>query len=166
MSSVVNQVSDGVVPRLDDLSVKNAYLAYKKAFDRYPKDNEDLNIIQMTALHHCLLSVQVPYVHFALWCPHACKVIRMLKLSGMQLMPGGELRSIEILGLPSSDVWEKCYALLLTELVMVEALGYHDKIKRYVAHYGNEKWLLIYQCDMQTRPLHREVEVEEPRRLG
>ena len=85
LSHVVSQVSKVTVPVLDEVSVKSAYLAYKKVFQRYPKADEELNNDQITALHYLLSTKSVPYVDFALYRPGAKRNVKKLRLEKMDM---------------------------------------------------------------------------------
>ena len=83
-----------------------------------------------------------PYVDFAVWEPHEYRLMRKLLMTGMQLMPGGEFRQVELAGLSTFGMWQRCYMCLETGLLMLKAISipkllkYHEQQKRYHERYG------------------------------
>jgi hypothetical protein len=163
LSTIINQTSDVSVQVVDQSVIKKAYAAYKQLFKRYPTGDEELNTEQFSGLHHLLfVSGGSPYVDLSIWTPHAIRLVRKIKLTGLQIMPGGEMRSVEFFGPPSYEVWDKCYTLLQTGMVMFDQVDlgnlmiYLDKVKGYSDRYGAGVWHLIYQCEVRTRLEHFE----------
>ena len=108
-------------------------------------------------MNHLITNDQPPYVDFAVFGPHGYRMQRRLKLSGMQICAGGELRHVELAGPPTFHLWEKCYKVLKTVLIMLGAVcssrldAYFEHIKQYHERYGPAVWHLLYQGDVRCR---------------
>ena len=74
---------------------------------------------QLTALDALVKSGAPPYVDFAVWGPHGYRLMRNLLMTGMQLMPGGDFRQVELAGPPTFGMWQRCYMCLETGLLML-----------------------------------------------
>ena len=79
---------------------------------------------------------------FAIFGPHGYLMRKKLRLQGMQIMPGGDLRQNEVAGPPMFAPWSKCYRVFRTTAIMLKTTGvfkrdkYHDHQKAYAEKYG------------------------------
>ena len=157
MNLVADQVFDQEVDILSEEMVAECYTAYAEIFQDLPPPEEEITVEQLTALHVLLQSGSPPYVDFAVFGPHGYRLLRKLKLQGLQLTPGGDLRTIELAGPPTFGMWERCYMCLKTGLIQHRAvriaklLKYHDQQKRYHERYGPAVWHLQYQSEVRMR---------------
>ena len=117
---------------------------------------------QFTALHSLLVKLLVPYVDFAIWGPHHHRLLRKLKLQGLQMHAGGVLKELELVGPPNVEAWLECFRLLMTGLIGFKAVSlgtlmdYAEKIKSYASRYGDKTWAMLYQADVRCRHEHME----------
>ena len=174
MSLVADQVCDSEVACLSEAQVVQYYKTYIDVFGDMPPPEEEITVEQLTALHCLISSGAPPYVDFSVWGPHGYRLMRKLKMTGMQVMPGGDFRQIELSGPPTFGMWERCYQCLKTGLLMLKAvkisklLRYHSQQKLYHERYGPGVWHRQYQSEVrmrQERMIHlKRVGVEEHRK--
>ena len=142
MNLVADQVYDQEIPCLSDSDITTLYENYTDAFGDMPTPDEEITVEQLTALDALVKSGAPPYVDFAVWGPHGYRLMRKLRKSGMQLMPGGDFRQVELAGPPTFGMWQRWYMCLKTGLLMLKAvsiaklLKYHEQQKRYHERYG------------------------------
>ena len=157
MNLVADQVIEQEVDIMSEAQVATCYQNYAKIFGGLPPPDEEITVEQMTALHVLLQSGCPPYVDFAVFGPHGHRLLRKLRCTGLQLMPGGDLRNIELAGPPTFGMWERCNNCLKTGLIQLQAVGiakllrYHELHKRYSERYGPSVWHIQYQCDVRMR---------------
>ena len=169
MSLIVNQTNDDERPLLDDAGLDKAYKQYIKVMGDVPSPDRECTAEQLTAIKSLLDDNSVPYADFALWGPHGYRLLRKVKLTGLMMMPGGEMRNVELSGPATHGLWEGCHGILFTALISHDAVGiaaltdYADLIKMYVARYGEGVWHIIYQADHRQR--HENMERHRRRGL-
>lgn len=157
MSAVVDQINEQEVEALTEDDINTCYKNYTKIFQDLPPEGEECTVEQLTALNELLKSGCPPYTDFALWGPYGLRMLRKVKLSGMHIAEGGELRHIELPGPPNFAMWEKCYRVLRTGLIMHDAVSvsnldsYCAHFKRYFERYGPRVFLIQYQAEVRTR---------------
>ena len=175
MSMVADQVFDQEIECLSDEKITECYANYTKIFGDVPSSEEEVTIEQLSALHTLIASGSPPYVDFAVWGPHGYRLMRKLRLTGLMLTAGGDLRNVELAGPPTFGMWERCYACLKTGLLMLGAvsisnlLKYHDLMKKYHERYGPSVWHLQYQSEVrqrQERMIHHRRAGQEEARLA
>ena len=174
MNLVADQVYDQEIPVLSDTDISTLYKNYTDVFGDMPPPEEEITVEQLTALDALVKSGAPPYVDFAVWGPHGYRLMRKLRMTGMQLMPGGDFRQVELAGPPTFGMWQRCYMCLKTGLLMLKAvsiaklLKYHEQQKRYHERYGPAVWHLQYQTEVhmrQERMVHiKRLGIEEHRR--
>jgi len=104
----------------------------------------------------------VPYVDFAIWGPHHNRTVKRLRCAGKIFNETGELESKEVYGPPSTHHWNASYTIMRVSFLMLDLLdlgildSYALTINDFHAKYGEEAWLLIYQCDVRFRLEHLE----------
>ena len=157
MNLVVDQVYDQEIECLSEEEVLKLYKNYTDVFGDMPPAEEEITIEQLTALWALVKSRAPPYVDFAVWGPHGYRLQRKLRLTGLQLTAGGDIRQVELSGPPTYGMWERCYKCLKTGLIMLKAVGiakilkYHETQKAYHERYGPSCWHLQYQSEVRMR---------------
>ena len=157
MNMVVDQVYDQEIDCLKEEDVIVYYKNYTDVFGDMPPAEEEITIEQLTALWALVKSGAPPYVDFSVWGPHGYRLMRKLRLTGLQLTPGGDLRQVELSGPPTFGMWERCYKCLKTGLIMLKCVGiakilkYHEVQKAYHERYGPACWHLQYQSEVRMR---------------
>ena len=101
MNLVADQVYDQELPVLSDTDITKLYKNYTDVFGDMPPPEEEITVEQLTALDALVKSGAPPYVDFAVWGPHGYRLMRKLRMTGMQLMPGGDFRQVELAGPPT-----------------------------------------------------------------
>ena len=103
---------------------------------------------------------RVPYVDFAIFGPHGCRMERRLRLQAVRFGSGGEIQPIEVFGPSTFDAWRLSYGVFLTAMVMLKAIdlglliNYGNKVASYVSRFGTAAWPLIYQAESHARSEH------------
>ena len=103
-----------------------------------------------------------PYVDFGIWGPNHHRLLRRMRLQGLQLHGDGTLHSVELDGPPDLQAWMRSYRLLLSGLLGFGAvavsnlLDYVEKVREYHDRYGPSTWALLYQADVRCRQEHME----------
>ena len=95
MSTVVDQANDDEPTILDQVTIDKFYANYHAVFDSLPDADSEPTIEQLTAIVALLNAGAPPYADFAVWGPHGYRTMKRLKLGGLTIQPGGELRQTE-----------------------------------------------------------------------
>ena len=157
LSTTIDQSNDQECEILDETRLKKAYTAYHAIFKALPEQGEEPTIEQLSSILTLLTQGSPPYVDFSVFGPHGYRIMRKLKLTGMQMFPGGEFRNIELSGPPTFYLWETIYTVLRVALIMLEAVGianldkYLKRHRTYAERYGAVVWHLQYQSDVRMR---------------
>ena len=109
MSTVADQANDQEIELLGKETIETMYNNYTSIFESLPPAGEEATIEQLTSVSHLVSTGQPPYVDFAVFGPHGYRMQRRLKLAGLQICAGGELRHVELTGPPTFQLWEKRY---------------------------------------------------------
>jgi hypothetical protein len=156
LSEVTNQADTREVARLTPTELDTCYKNYKQTYEEYPSEDDEASAEQLAA-YAFLLKNDEQYADFAIFGPQAIRLMRKLRMRGMNFSTGGELVPVEIGGPPSYHLWSKCFACLRTCLISHKAVplgaleAYKSHICDYHDRYGKECWHLIYQSDVRMR---------------
>ena len=157
MNLVADQVIEQEVDLLTEEQVNKFYQNYFDIFGGLPPPEEEITVEQLTALYVLVQSGSPPYVDFAVFGPHGYRLLRKMKCTGLQLMPGGDMRHVELPGPPTFGMWERCYKCLKTGLLQLKAVGiakllrYFEMQKMYHERYGPQIWHMQYQSEVRCR---------------
>ena len=168
LSSVIDQTNDAEEHLLDRTKIAEAYQRFKTALGDFPPHDEEPTGEQLTALHAVVGSGAPPYVDLAVWGPHQYRLLKKLKLRGMQILPNGEFQVVEMAGPGSFEQWESCFRVFRAAAVMLGILtparcdAYLNMLKKYHSRYGSTVWHLLFQADVRARQEHW----ERCRRIG
>ncbi len=170
LSATIDQHADGEAPKLSAEEISIAFQRYADKLGGAPSADHEPTVEQLSALHFVVHKAQSPpYVDFAVFGPHAIRMVRKLKMSGLILNPSGELFRTELSGPMDYEQWEACYMVFRCALVMLgitspsAADTYRDHVRQYAMRYTSVCWPLIYQADTRAR---RELLVRLQRRLA
>ena len=132
MATIINQTNDDKIEPLPEDKIKTSFEHYKKITGGFPPSQKECTIEQLSGLQALVVARAAPYVDFNIWGPHQYRIMKKLKLQGMVLLPGGEMRHIEIPGPSTFPLWEGCFDELETGLVQLDIVKlartatYHD----------------------------------------
>ena len=164
LNTVISQVDDSEVLLADEKQILKGFLNYENVFgagERPPKDCEP-TAEQYTAMQHLLQLGSVPYTDFSIFGPFGHRMMKRIKLSGQTLDRDGSLKPIELYGPNNLGLWLQSYNVLLTLLVMLDAVDlghlqkYRSHVERLAERYGSRVWSVIYQADVRCRLEHME----------
>ena len=162
LKQIVSQASEDTVTKLTREHLDEYYAEYRKIFSRDPGQDEECSVEQLTGLKALITADVTPYVDFAVWAPHHLRLLRKVRLQGLQLHADGTLHTVELVGPPDIHAWTRSYKLLLSGLIGFGAvalgnlLDYADKVKEYHERYGSTTWAILYQADVRCRQEHME----------
>ena len=104
---------------------------------------------------------QCPYADFAIFQPHAARIMKKIRFQGLILNKAGALAQAEIYGPPNLDSWRACYEVWANAMIMLDAINlgslqaYKSRIEMLSVRYGDAKvWPLLYQADTRARLEH------------
>ena len=143
---------------LSQTDVDQAYARYEVIFgvNKMPPQDETPTIEQMSAFKFAMRSGDI-YADFSVFGPYGNRTLRKLRLSGQVFDRDGCLRTIELVGPTSFDVWLYSAQVLKTLDIMFDAMDfgtfndYVQRQQRYHTRYGARCWHLQYQTDVRTR---------------
>ena len=125
-------------------------------------DDQEPTVAQLSAMKPVVTHGCVPYADFCVFGPHAIRMMRKLRLTGLTLGPSGELFRSEMARPMTYDQWEACFVVFRSAMVMLEFAspssldGYRDHVRQYSARFGTQCWALIFQTDTRARREHAE----------
>lgn len=130
---------------------------YQRIMEEPPTPATKPTSEQLTALHYVISSMRVPYVELNLFGPFGSRTLRKIKLTALIMVPGGDFRTVEILGPSDIATWEQSYAVLRSALIMLSAVRrpaldrYSRKIQYLSEQWGEICWGVLYQADTRCR---------------
>jgi hypothetical protein len=141
-----------------DILIMNA--RYVKAMEVMPPVAKAVTIEQLTALEYTVRNGRPPNADFAIFKKHGGRTARAMAFTGLITVPGGTMKSVEILGPPDLATWKESYDCLFTALIMLDVVR-RPALAAYRAHiislheqYGPKCWALLYQADARCRAEH------------
>ena len=159
---ILKQGDNTEVAIVDDAVMTAGYARYEVVFGlcSRPPPDADVTIGQITCLKHLVDTSQTPYVDFAIWGPHGHRLERKLRLSGSVFDRDGAIRTLEIAGPPTLNVWLSAWEVFATACVLLDIvdlgtlLAYKAHMVGLHSRYGPQSWLLLYQADTRFRAEH------------
>ena len=162
LSAVLDQTSDEEFQLMSRAEADECFKVYDTRLGGAPPDDQDPTVAQLSAMKHVVTHGCVPYADFGVCVPHAIRMMRKLRLTGLMLGPSGELFRSEMTGPMTYDQWEACFMVFRSAMVMLEFAspssldGYGDHVRQYSTRFGTQCWALIYQTDTRARREHAE----------
>eukprot|EP00435_Cladocopium_sp_Y103_P048512 s1251_g14.t1 len=162
LSSIISQVDDSEVMVAEEKEIIKCYARYESVFgsgERPAKDCEP-TAEQLSGLIHLTTTGQPPYADFSVFGPFGHRMMKRIKLSGYNIERDGTLRTVELYGPNNVGTWLQSYNVLLTILVMLDAVDlghlqkYRAHVERMADRYGAKVWSVIYQADVRCRLEH------------
>ena len=127
----------------------DCFKVYDKRLGGVSPDDQEPTVAKLSAMKHVVTHGCVPYADFGVFGPHAIRMMRKLRLTGLMLGPSGELFRSEMAGPMTCDQWEACFMVLHLD-------GYRDHVRQYSTRFGTQCWALMYQTDTRARREHAE----------
>ena len=162
LSAVLDQTADEDFQLMTRSEVDDCFKFYVTRLGGSLPDDQQPTVAQLSALKHVVTRECVPYADFGVFGPHAIRMMRKLRLTGLMLGPSGELFRSEMAGPMSYDQWEACFMVFRSAMVMLEFAspssldGYRDHVRQYSTRFRAQCWALIYQTDTRARREHAE----------
>ena len=162
LSAVLDQTSDVEFQLMSRAEADDCFKVYDMRLGGAPPDDQEPTVAQLSAMKHVVTHGCVPYADFGVFGPHAIRMMRKLRLTGLMLGPSGELFRSEMAGPMTYDQWEACFMVFRSAMVMLEFAspssldGYRDHVRQYSTRFGTQCWALIYQTDTRARREHAE----------
>jgi hypothetical protein len=122
LSHTLSQTDEQEIPLRSPQKVKDAYANFKNIFGYAPAEKEECTVEQLTGLDNLKSSDTSIYVDFAVWGPFGHRLLKKLKLAGMQMLPGGEFKTVEMVGQPTYYMWEEKHRIFKTGTIILKIL--------------------------------------------
>ena len=160
LNQILSQLDETEVDVIDAAEQIRMMARYETLFGKgqRPPPNQEPSVEQLSGLKSLVDGNQCPYADFAIFQPHAARIMKKIKFSGLVLTKAGNLSQAEIYGPPNIENWRACYDVYANALVMLDVadLGplqlYKSKIDLLFLRYGEQKiWPLLYQADTRAR---------------
>ena len=144
---------------MEEKEILKCYGRYETVFgtgERPAKDCEP-TAAQLPGLIHLVSSGQPPYTDFSVFGLFGHRMMKRIKLFRYNIGGDGTLRTVELYGPNDLGTWPQSYNVLLTVLVMIDAVDlghlqkYRAHIERIAERYGTRVWSVIYQADVRCR---------------
>ena len=162
LSAVLDQTADEEFQLMSRAEVDDCFKVYVTRLGGAPPDDQEPTVAQLSAMRHVVACECVPYADFGVFGPHAIRMMRKIRLTGLKLGPSGELFRSEMAGPMTYDQWEACFMVFRSAMVMLDFAspssldGYRDHARQYSTRFGAQCWALIYQTDTRARREHAE----------
>eukprot|EP00435_Cladocopium_sp_Y103_P026713 s4904_g6.t1 len=159
LSTIISQVDDSEVFVAEEKEILKCYQRYETVFgtgERPAKDCEP-TAEQLSGVLHLLSVGQPPYTDFSVFGPFGHRMMKRIRLSGYNIERDGSLKTVELYGPNNVGTWLQSYNVLLTILVMADAVDlgnlqrYRTHVERLAERYGQKVWSVIYQADVRCR---------------
>ena len=162
LSAVLDQTSDEEFQLMSRVEADNCFKVYDTRLGGAPLDDQEPTVAQLSAVKHVVVHGGVLYADLGVFGPHAIRMMRKLRLTGLMLGPSGELFRSEMAGPMTYEQWEACFMVFRSAMVMLEFAspssldGYRDHVRQYSTRFGVQRWALIFQTDTRARREHAE----------
>ena len=158
LSQVLSQLDDTEVDLVSETEMFSRYeVLYGKG--QRPHQDHEPSIEQLSALKALADSGQCPYADFAIFQPHAARIMKRIKFSGLIMGKSGALMHAELYGPPDIESWRASYEVWSTAMVMLDLIdlgplqAYRSRLELLHTRYGDSKvWPLLYQADTESTP--------------
>ena len=162
LSAMLDQTSDVELQLMSRAEADDCFKVYDMRLGGAPPNDQEPTVAQLSVMKHVVTHGCVPYADFGVFGPHAIRMMRKLRLTGLMLGPSGELFRSEMAGPMTYDQWEACFMVFRSAMVMLEFAspssldGYRDHVRQYSTRFGTQCWALTYQTDTRARREHAE----------
>ena len=159
---MLDQTSDEEFQLMSRAEADDCFKVHDTRLGGAHPDEQEPTVAQLSAMKHVVTHGCVPYADFGVFGPHAIRMMRNLRLTGLMLGPSGELFRSDMAGPMTYDQWEACFMVFRSAMVMLEFAspssldGHRDHVRQYSTRFGTQCWALIYQTDTRARREHAE----------
>ena len=135
LSAVLDQTSD-----VEFQLARRLTIASRSTLGGAHPDDQEPTVAQLSAMEHVVTHGCVPYADFGVFGPHAIRMMRKLRLTGLMLGPSGELFRSEMAGPMTYDQWEACFMVFRSAMVIATTsatstvLGRDTVLGAYLSH--------------------------------
>jgi hypothetical protein len=163
MSQILSQLDETEIELVSSVEQLKYFARYETLFGKgqRPRPEQEPSIEQLSGLKSLLDASQCPYADYAIFQPHAARIMKRIRFSGLVLNKAGALTQAEIFGPPDLDSWRSCHDVWANSMVMLDAIdlgalqAYKSRIEMLHIRYGEAKvWPLLYQADTRARLEH------------
>ena len=164
MSSIASQVDDSEFDMAPEAELMRCFKRYESVFGKgeRPEQDQEPTPEQVSAVRCILERGSPPFVDFAVFGPHGHRIMKKVRLSGVNIGRDGQLQTVELYGPPNIIMWEASFNVLMNTLVMLDAVDlgalvtYKQHIVKLHDRYSSRTWPIIYQADNRCRLEHME----------
>ena len=163
MNQILSQLDESEVEIVSSAVQLTCFARYETLYgkNQRPHPDQEPSIEQLSGLKALLDSTATPYADFAIFQPHAARIMKKIRFHGLVLNKAGALAPAELFGPPDIDSWRSCYDVWANAMVMLDAIdlgslqAYKSRIEMLSVRYGDSKvWPLLYQADTRARLEH------------
>ena len=108
LSAVLDKTSDEEFQLMSRAEADDCFKVYDTRLGGAPPDDQEPTVAQLSAMKHVVTHGCVPYADFGVFGPHAIRMMRKLRLTGLMLGPSGELFRSEMAGPMTYDFARSC----------------------------------------------------------
>ena len=162
LSNLVDQSLDAPVEPLSQARIRQLFADYETKHGGAPHEDVEPTEDQLAAVWQLYKSDRVPYTDFAVFGPHARRLLQKLVYCAYQQRPDGSFKKVELPGPPDFEHWWRCWrvfrtTMLLLELAEPEHLDvYAESIRQLALRYTQACWFIVYTGDVRLRSEHLE----------
>ncbi|CAE8626925.1 unnamed protein product [Polarella glacialis] len=160
LTHVLSQTNDCEVDLFGNRELLKFFENFRTVMGDDPQTEREPTHEQITAIGTLISEGTNPYADFAIWGPHGVRSMKKLKMGAMQLQGDGTWVKTEVAGPPTLDIWDKCFQVWATVLIMLLACtparleNYRQHIVDYSRRYPPGCWYIVYQADNRCRGEH------------
>ena len=157
LSSVVDQTLESVVNTLEPAKVREMFRTYAETMGAEPSEAVEPSNDQLSALAQLLEGDAIPYVDFAIWCPHGRRMLAKMVFVAHALNPDGTWQRRELPGPPSFEAWWASWRVFRTAMLLLRAAdaelldNYAEMVRDFHTRYSAEVWFVLYTAEVRMR---------------
>ena len=157
LATTLDQGLDDEAVTVSGADLSQGYVKYETRMGKPPSEDREPSVDQHTGIAH-LISLQAPpHADSGVFGPLSIRLRERMRLGGFFIAADGTLEKCELVGPTSASDWSRSYRVLLTMLIMQEAVfpeeldAYHNHLASYASRYGDRCWPTIHQAEVRVR---------------
>jgi len=157
LSSVVDQTLESEVHSLEPTRVREMFRKYAETRGAEPSEAVEPSNDQLSALSQLLEGDAIPYVDFAIWCPHGRRMLAKMVFVAHALNPDGTWQRRELPGPPTFEAWWASWRVFRTAMLLLRAAdaelldNYAEMVRDFHSRYTAEVWFVLYTAEVRMR---------------